>query len=262
MKPRSKFFATALSLVLLLSACSPAPQTVDDATIAIASRKPQSVGQIAVGTGGAVASVDGFATQVGIDVLRDGGNAMDAAIAVGFALAVTHPSAGNIGGGGFMTIYVADEDRYTPFDFRERAPLAATADLYLLEDGTVDRRGGHAGWTAIGVPGTVAGFAKVHEELGSLPWRRLVQPAVQLARDGIVLGPYLSRSLAGAARAFAPYPASQKAFLRADGTPHEVGWSSPIWYGRSNRSPRTGPRLFMRARSPSAWPPRWPRTAA
>ncbi len=223
MKPRSKFFATALSLVLLLSACSPAPQTLGDATTALAAGKPQSIGQIAVGTGGAVASVDGFATQVGIEVLRDGGNAMDAAIAVGFALAVTHPSAGNIGGGGFMTIYVADEDRYTTFDFRERAPLAASADLYLLEDGTVDRRGGHAGWTAIGVPGTVAGFAKVHEELGSLPWRRLVQPAIQLARDGIVLGPYLSRSLASAARAFAPYPASQEAFLRADGTPHEVG---------------------------------------
>ncbi len=223
MKPRSKFFATALSLVLLLSACAPAPQTLGDATTALAVGKPGSVGQIAVGTGGAVASVDGFATQVGIEVLRDGGNAMDAAIAVGFALAVTHPSAGNIGGGGFMTIYVADEDRYTTFDFRERAPFAATADLYLLEDGTVDRRGGHAGWTAVGVPGTVAGFAKVHEELGSLPWRRLVEPAIQLARDGIVLGPYLSRSLANAARSFGPYPASQQAFLRADGAPHEVG---------------------------------------
>ena len=212
-----KLFAVALALVLTAVACSPAPQTAG--TVAA----PVSIGQTAVGSSGAVASVDGFATEVGIEVLRDGGNAMDAAIAVGFALAVTHPSAGNIGGGGFMTIYVADEDRYTTFDFREKAPYAAAADMYLLEDGTEDRRGGHAGWTAVGVPGTVAGFAKVHDELGSLPWERLVEPAVQLAREGIVLGPYLARSLSGAARSFEPYPASQHAFLRPDGTPHAEG---------------------------------------
>ena len=223
MKPRFKLFVTVVLLVVVPVACSLAPQTARDATMASGVGTLESVGQIAVGSRGAVASVDGFATQVGIEVLKDGGNAMDAAIAVGFALAVTHPAAGNIGGGGFMTIYVADEDRYTTFDFREKAPFAATADLYLLEDGTVDRRGGHAGWTAVGVPGTVAGFAKVHEELGSLPWRRLVDPAIQLARDGIVVGPYLARSLAGAARSFGPYPASQQAFLRADGTPYEVG---------------------------------------
>ena len=223
MKIRSKLFATALLPFVLFAACSLVPQPEGDGAVSSAARELGSVGQIAVGSSGAVASVDGFATQVGIEVLKDGGNAMDAAIAVGFALAVTHPAAGNIGGGGFMTIYVSDEDRYTTFDFREKAPLAATADLYLLDDGTEDRRGGHVGWTAIGVPGTVAGFAKVHEELGSLPWQRLVRPAIQLAHDGIVLGPYLARSLEGAARSFEPYPASQKAFLRADGTPYAAG---------------------------------------
>ncbi len=223
MKIRFKLFATALLPFVLFAACSLVPQPEGDGTVSSTGRELGSVGQIAVGSSGAVASVDGFATQVGIEVLKDGGNAMDAAIAVGFALAVTHPAAGNIGGGGFMTIYVSDEDRYTTFDFREKAPLAATADLYLLEDGTEDRRGGHVGWPAIGVPGTVAGFAKVHEELGSLPWQRLVRPAIQLARDGIVLGPYLARSLEGAARSFEPYPASQKAFMRANGTPYAAG---------------------------------------
>ena len=215
--------STSLALVaaMLVVACAPAPDVERGATPAAAVAV--SIGQVATGASGAVASVDGLATQVGIDVLREGGNAMDAAIAVGFALAVTHPAAGNIGGGGFMTIYVADEDRYTTFDFREKAPLAATEDMYLLPDGTEDRRGGHVGWTAVGVPGTVAGFSKVHEELGSLPWERLVAPAVELAREGIVLGPYLARSLAGAARSFSQYPASAEAFLRGDGTPHAVG---------------------------------------
>ena len=222
MKSISKLLAAGLSLALLSLACAPASPTGEDATAA-AVVAPATIGQVASGTQGAVASVDTYATRAGIDVLRQGGNAVDAAIAVGFALAVTHPAAGNIGGGGFMTIYIADEDRYTTFDFREKAPLAATPDMYLLEDGTEDRRGGHVGWTAVGVPGTVAGFAKVHQELGTMPWASLVESAVTLARDGIELGPYLARSLANAGRSFEPYPASREAFMRADGTPYEEG---------------------------------------
>jgi gamma-glutamyltranspeptidase/glutathione hydrolase len=217
----------ALTLALFVVACAPAEQTGvgrgATATSATGIDRLESIGQIAIGSEAAVVSVDGVATQIGLEVLAEGGNAMDAAIAVGFALAVTHPTAGNIGGGGFMTIYVAGEDRYTTFDFRERAPLAASADMYADESGQVPRSAGHVGWTAVGVPGTVAGFAKVHAELGSLPWERLVEPAVRLARDGIALNPYLAGSLASAARRFEPYPASMKAFLRPDGTPYSIG---------------------------------------
>jgi gamma-glutamyltranspeptidase/glutathione hydrolase len=178
---------------------------------------------LAIGSNGAVASVDGFATDIGLEVLKDGGNAIDAAIAVGFALAVTHPAAGNIGGGGFMTIYLADEDRYTNFDFRERAPLAATPDMYLGEDGTPVRGLNYRGWLAPGVPGTVAGFELAHDTYGRLQWGRLVEPAVRLAEDGILLTPYLAESLANAAETFEPFPATKKAFLRPDGTPHSSG---------------------------------------
>jgi gamma-glutamyltranspeptidase/glutathione hydrolase len=221
-----RWIAVALTLALFVLACAPAEQPGAGSSATATSTgidRLESIGQIAIGSEAAVASVDGLATQIGLEVLAEGGNAMDAAIAVGFALAVTHPAAGNIGGGGFMTIYVAAEDRYTTFDFRERAPLAASADLYVDESGQVPRSAGHAGWTAVGVPGTVAGFAKVHAELGSLPWERLVEPAVRLARDGIVLNPYLAPSLASAARRFEPYPASMKAFLRPDGTPYSIG---------------------------------------
>ena len=222
-----RLIAVALTLALFVVACAPAEQMGAGrgatATPATGIDRLESIGQIAIGSEAAVVSVDGVATQIGLEVLAEGGNAMDAAIAVGFALAVTHPAAGNIGGGGFMTIYVAGEDRYTTFDFRERAPLAASADMYADESGQVPRSAGHVGWTAVGVPGTVAGFAKVHAELGSLPWERLVEPAVRLARDGIALNPYLAGSLASAARRFEPYPASMKAFLHPDGTPYTIG---------------------------------------
>jgi gamma-glutamyltranspeptidase/glutathione hydrolase len=136
---------------------------------------------------------------------------------------VTHPAAGNIGGGGFMTVYLAEEDRYTNFDFRERAPLAATADMYLGEDGRPVRGLNYRGWLAPGVPGTVAGFELAHKTYGHLPWARLVEPAVRLADEGILLTPYLAGSLASAAESFAPFPASAEAFLRSDGTPHAAG---------------------------------------
>jgi len=218
----SKLTALLVSLALLFVACSPAATPTADAPAPVAVSTADNV---AVGTSGAVASVDAYATRVGLDVLQAGGNAVDAAIAVGFALAVTHPTAGNIGGGGFMTIYIADEDRYTTFDFRERAPLAATEDMYMLPDGTGDRAGGHVGWTAVGVPGTVAGFALAHERLGTMEWSELVEPAVGLARDGIELGDYLAGSLDGMARrgSFEDYPASMAAFFKADGTPYTEG---------------------------------------
>src|SRR5580700_11996473 len=123
-----------------------------------------------------------LATEVGVSVLRSGGNAVDAAVAVGLALAVTHPYAGNIGGGGFMLIRMAD-GRTTFIDFREKAPAAATHDMYLNASG-VPTTDSVVGWRAAGVPGTVRGFELANKKYGLKPWAELVKPAVRLAAEG------------------------------------------------------------------------------
>ncbi len=190
---------------------------------ATGSQAPIDFGRLAMGAHGAVVSVDGHATSVGIEVLRAGGNAIDAAIAVGLALAVTHPQAGNLGGGGFMVVYLADEARYTTLDFREKAPAAATRTMYLGEDGRPVRGLNYVGWKAVGVPGTVAGFGTAHQRWGQLPWSRLVEPAVRLASEGFYVSPYLAGSLARVARTFRQHEASAAAFLHPDGTPYAAG---------------------------------------
>jgi gamma-glutamyltranspeptidase/glutathione hydrolase len=143
-------------------------------------------------SGGMVASQQWIASEVGADVLGRGGNAVDAAIATGFALAVTHPTAGNIGGGGFMVIRFPD-GRSTAIDFREKAPLAAHPEMWLDEGGEYSSEKHHRSYWAVGVPGTVAGFDKAHRLYGRLDWSELVTPAVELARDGFEL----SEGLAG-----------------------------------------------------------------
>ena len=159
--------------------------------------------------GGMVVSTDSLASAAGLEILRAGGNAVDAAIAVQFALAVTHPQAGNIGGGGFMIVRLADDTR-AALDFRERAPGRATPDMYLDEDGTVTdaSRTGHL---AAGVPGSVAGMEAAHRRLGSLPWARLLEPSIRYAR-GIRVRPRLARALSGARERFSRFPATAAAF--------------------------------------------------
>lgn len=161
-----------------------------------------------VGGAGMVVSQNEAASRVGVQVLRDGGNAVDAAVATAFVLAVTLPRAGNIGGDGFMLIHLADGDRYTAIDYRSAAPALATLDAYVGADGGLD--GHSAGIRAAGVPGTVAGLALAHEKYGRLPWKRLLEPAIEMAGQGIVLSAdeafaldwgreRLARSAAGAA---------------------------------------------------------------
>ena len=135
---------------------------------------------------GMVATAQHLATEVGVDVLRSGGNAVDAAVAVGYALAVVYPAAGNIGGGGFMTLHLAD-GRQVFIDFRERAPLAAHADMFLDADGNPDALRSTRGHLAVGVPGTVAGLELAREKYGTLARKRLVAPAIELAERGFVL---------------------------------------------------------------------------
>jgi gamma-glutamyltranspeptidase/glutathione hydrolase len=170
---------------------------------------------------GMVVSTERRASQIGRAVLRAGGNAVDAAIATGFALAVTHPAAGNVGGGGFMVIRFPDGEA-TAIDFREKAPLAAHPEMFLDENGEYSSSIHHNSHLAVGVPGTVAGFAKAHERYGTLPWERLVEPAVDLAKEGFVLPQNLARSLAAVVERYQQYPATVAAFSKA-GEPYAAG---------------------------------------
>lgn len=132
---------------------------------------------------GMVVSSHYLGSEVGQAVLKDGGNAVDAAVATAFALAVTLPSAGNIGGGGFL-VYHGNDGLVTSFNFRERAPLAAHAKMFLDENGEIKNNSNHDGPLAVGVPGTVAGLWKAHQKYGSKPWKELLQPAIDLAEKG------------------------------------------------------------------------------
>ncbi len=170
---------------------------------------------------GIVVSANAIASDVGARVLEAGGNAIDAAIATGFALAVTHPTAGNIGGGGFMVVRFPD-GRTTAIDFREKAPLAAHPEMFLDERGQYSYQKHHNSHLAVGVPGTVAGFALAHERYGSIEWRQLVEPSVGLARDGFHVMPGLAQSLERALPALARYPASLAQFSK-NGEPYRPG---------------------------------------
>ncbi|MCA9738308.1 MAG: gamma-glutamyltransferase, partial [Gemmatimonadetes bacterium] len=143
---------------------------------------------------GMVVSQSAIASEVGARVLEEGGNAIDAAVATGLALAVTHPTAGNIGGGGFMVVRFPD-GRVTAYDFRERAPAAAHPDMFLEADGEYSPERHHNSHLAVGVPGTVAGFWMAHAAHGSRSWEDLVDPAVELARDGFPVSEDLADGL-------------------------------------------------------------------
>ena len=158
-----------------------------------------------------VVSQEPHATDVGVAVLKNGGNAVDAAVAVAFALAVTHPAAGNLGGGGFLLARFAD-GRAAFIDFRERAPGRATRDMYLDKAGNLTRDS-VAGWRAAGVPGTVRGLELAHRRYGRKPWAELVAPAVKLAADGFEVSYALSRSLRSA-KLLREFAESRRIFLK------------------------------------------------
>ena len=177
---------------------------------------------------GMVSSASRLASEVGVETLKNGGNAVDAAVATAFAMAVTWPSAGNIGGGGFL-VYHGGDGHATAFDFREKAPLAASEEMYLGVDGRVVNNSNHFGPLAVGVPGTVAGLWKAHQELGSLPWADLVAPAVALAREGIPITYSLQTGFARSQGRFRQYPSSAAVFFKPDGSLYELGeiWVQP-----------------------------------
>jgi gamma-glutamyltranspeptidase/glutathione hydrolase len=169
---------------------------------------------------GMVVSQSSIASEIGFQVIRDGGNAVDAAVATAFALAVTHPTAGNIGGGGFLVFRPASGDP-TTFDFREMAPAGSNPEMWLV-NGKYDAQLHHNSHRAVGVPGTVAGFHLAWKTLGSKPWKDLVMPAVKLARDGFEISDGLARSLQRTLDDFKPYPASMAQFSK-NGAPYQAG---------------------------------------
>lgn len=170
---------------------------------------------------GMVVSDSAIASEVGASILKRGGTAVDAAIATAFALAVTYPTAGNLGGGGFMVVRLADGTSLA-IDYRERAPRRAAKDMYLDANGNVRPGASTIGYLAAGVPGTVAGMAEAHRRFGKLPWRDLVEPAVKLAREGFPLSYDLSSELRRMAILFARFPESHRIFNR-DGKFYEWG---------------------------------------
>ena len=162
-----------------------------------------------------VVAEEPIAADVGAAVLRSGGNAIDAAVAVGFALAVTHPSAGNIGGGGFMLVRLAD-GRTTFFDFREKAPGAASRNMYIDAQGNATRDS-IDGWQASGVPGTVRGLELAHRKFGRKKWSQDLLPAVRLASRGFDVSYGFAASLNSAAGRLSEYPESKRIFVRDGG---------------------------------------------
>ena len=177
---------------------------------------------------GMVVSSHYLASEVGSDILAKGGNAIDATVATAFALAVTLPSAGNIGGGGFLVYHGADGNQ-TTFNFREKAPKAATQTMYLDENGKVKNNSNHQGPLSVGVPGTVAGLWDAHQKMGSLPWKDLVQPAIDLAEKGFPSTWAMQGFLKRMMKAKEPvYNATKKAFLKKENLyqPGEI-WKQP-----------------------------------
>lgn len=222
---------TLLTLALLACAgCSTAQQAgpvAQDYSAGIPATWPFPLDVTPAAAPNAMVATDApLATGVGVQVLRDGGNAVDAAVATAFALAVVYPEAGNIGGGGFMVTRMADGTS-AALDFREKAPLAATRDMYLDAAGDLTDRS-VLGHLASGVPGAVMGLWEAHRRFGTTPWAELLAPAITLARDGFVVDSALAGSIRNAADRLSRFPASAGLFM-PNGEPLRPGsrWSNP-----------------------------------
>ena len=185
----------AAALVLLVAASAGAQQAAETAATPPPIYRYENLIHPESSSQGMVASQNRWSARIGAQILADGGNAVDAAVAVGFSLAVTLPRAGNIGGGGFMLIHDAESGENIAIDYRETAPMGAKREMYLDADGNVDRRRATFSHLASGVPGTVAGFWHAHQKYGRLPWKQVLEPAIRQARDGIVVSYDLAKIL-------------------------------------------------------------------
>jgi gamma-glutamyltranspeptidase/glutathione hydrolase len=215
---RNALLALLACLACLGPLAAQAPAVIDAAPVTAARIEAVAARQ------GMVVAQEGRAARIGVEVLEQGGNAVDAAVATGFALAVTYPRAGNIGGGGYMVIHFAGGQAATAIDYRETAPAATTRDIFLDERGEADPRKSQDSALAIGVPGTVAGLALAHAKYGSgkFTLAQLLAPAIALARDGIPIENDIADSLPRSQSRLARWPATTKIFF-ADGRPLAPG---------------------------------------
>src|SRR5262244_652083 len=238
-----KTISALLCFALLVSFTATPSQLTSLTSIQAASRPPVR------GKHGMVSSVSEIASQVGVDVLKRGGNAVDAAVAVGLALAVVWPSAGNLGGGGFMVIRQAN-GKATAIDYREMAPAAAHRNVYLDEKGEYIDESSTYGHAAAGVPGTVAGLAYALEKYGTMKWEEVAEPARRLAAEGFPVWYQLERSLRGASKQLSRYPETKRIFLR-DGKPYETGeiFKQPELAAVFERMIKQGPREFYEGKT-------------
>jgi len=170
-----------------------------------------------------VATQERLATQIGIDILKQGGNAVDAAVAVGYALAVTLPRAGNLGGGGFMLVYLNKQQKAIAIDYREKAPSRASRDMYLDVQGNAQSQLSRFHGLAVGVPGTVMGLELARKKYGTFSRERLIAPAIKLATEGIIVSPDLANSLNRAQPRLSKWAASNAIFYKSAGNRYQVG---------------------------------------
>ncbi len=197
---------------------------------------------------GMVVSEERIATLVGLSVLREGGNAVDAAVAVGFALAVTHPRAGNLGGGGFMLVHLGKTGRTVAIDYREKAPLKATRNMFLDKNGEVNMERARRSVYSCGVPGTVAGLSLALEKYGTMPLEKILAPAVKLAEEGFAVTPELRKSLLGAKGRMKKSSESMEVFFKNNAEPPREGeilrQKNLAW--SLEEISKNGPRAFYR----------------
>jgi len=215
MGTRIQLTSSSILLVLSVSCSAPPPQAqptrVESVVEFPSAWRFESSQSPVPAENGMVVSTDSFASAAGLEILKDGGNAVDAVIATSFALAVVNPEAGNLGGGGFIVGRMADDTRFA-LDYREEAPGRATADMYVDDDGRVTDQG-LVGHLAAGVPGTVAGMEAAYERYGSLPWARLLEPAIRLAHDGFEVADRHHGSIHYKRELLGKFPASAAVFL-------------------------------------------------
>ena len=171
---------------------------------------------------GMVASQETLASRTGVEILKQGGNAVDAAVAVAFSLAVTLPRAGNIGGGGFMLVHLAKENKTIAIDYREMAPSKAKKDIFLDENGDAVTKLSREHGLAVGVPGTVMGMSLALEKYGTMTMAQVTAPAIKMAQEGISVSPDLAVSLAGLKRRMSQWPSTAAIFYKADGSDFQV----------------------------------------
>ncbi len=198
---------------------------------------------------GMVATSNEIASKVGVEILKRGGNAVDAAVAVGLAMAVTFPGAGNIGGGGFMVLRMAD-GKTAAIDYREVAPAAAHRDMYVDKKGNLIPNASTVGYLSAGVPGTVAGFARALQKYGTMKWRDVVEPALKLAAEGFTVSHSFSEELRNNSKLLDQFPASRRIFLK-DGKFYSEGevFKQPELAETLRRMREEGPREFYEGRT-------------